>query len=186
MNCRSVRFLFLFILLVCGLSRPGPAFTKNGLDCSAGSDNNLVIYLVRHAEKDAEPAADPPLTPRGLARAEDLPRLIRLDALVAIYSTPLRRTRDTVGPTAAAAGLDITEYAAGDPAGLVAGLRVHRGGAVLVAGHSNTLPEILSLLGVMDELVIADDEYGDLFIVTIPGQGKAFLQRERFGDDTGR
>lgn len=183
MNKSSAGVFFLLILLFYGLSRPGPVLAKKGLDCEAVNDTRLVVYLVRHAEKEAEPAADPPLTARGRARAEALSQLIPLAELVGVYSTPLRRTRDTVGPAAAAAGLEITEYPAADSAVLVAGLRVHRGGAVLVVGHSNTLPEILCLLGIATSIEIGDDEYGDLFIITLRDRDKPFLQRARFGDD---
>jgi hypothetical protein len=37
---------------------------------------------------------------------------------------------------------------------------------VLVVGHSNTLPEIMKGLGVTEPVVIAEDEFDALFVVT--------------------
>ena len=42
----------------------------------AGAGKVTTVFLVRHAEKAAEPAQDPPLTEAGKARAEALARLL--------------------------------------------------------------------------------------------------------------
>jgi hypothetical protein len=41
-------------------------------------------------------------------------------------------------------------------------------GNVLVVGHSNTLPEILKGLGVIEPVTIAENEFDSLFVVTRP------------------
>ena len=54
------------------------------------------------------------------------------------------------------------------------------GQAVLVSGHSNTIPAIIKELGVTEEVKIADRDYDNLFVVTIEG-GKARLTRLHYG-----
>src|ERR1700694_910208 len=65
----------------------------------------LVLVLVRHADKAAEPADDPPLTAAGAKRAQDLAAALRTAGVTAIITTQLRRTRETAQPLATALGL---------------------------------------------------------------------------------
>ena len=60
------------------------------------------VYLVRHAEKGTTPAADPPLTSAGEARARALATLLADSGVTAVITTNLVRTRDTGKPLAAA------------------------------------------------------------------------------------
>ena len=60
-------------------------------------------------------------------------------------------------------------------------LRNHANESVLVAGHSNTVPQILASLGVKSRVVLADGDYGDLFVVKLSVDGSK-LDRRRFGD----
>jgi phosphohistidine phosphatase SixA len=143
-----------------------------------------IVVLVRHAEKEARPGdPDPPLTDAGRRRAERLAAMLRDAKPDAIYTTPYRRTRDTVAPTAALAGVEPIEIGAGDREGLVQRLAGgHAGETVLVCGHSNTLPAILRDLGVPEPGTIADDEYDGLYLLALrPGERPALL-RLRFGD----
>jgi phosphohistidine phosphatase SixA len=146
--------------------------------------NQIVVYVVRHAEKLVSPDApkDPPLTELGSLRAAALARAIDAPALVAVYATPFARTKGTAAPAAEAAGLPISEYAPDDTIGLVAKIRSAGSGRVLVVGHSNTVPEIVKALGVMDPIALGDGDYGDLFVVTLSPDGTATLERKRFGD----
>jgi hypothetical protein len=54
-----------------------------------------LVLLVRHAEKAAEPADDPPLTAAGAERAQALATALQDAGVTAIITTPLRRTRET-------------------------------------------------------------------------------------------
>jgi len=134
------------------------------------------VLLVRHAEKDERAGPDPPLLPQGGERAKRLAAMLSRVDLVAIYATPTRRTQATARPVAEAAGLEITTT--GEPATeLAKRLRAHRGGTVLVVGHSNTLPEILRALGAGDHSV---EGYENLFVVTLAGPGPPEVLRLRF------
>jgi broad specificity phosphatase PhoE len=57
----------------------------------------------------------------------------------------------------------------------------HKGGDVLVVGHSNTLPAILRELGIKKRFGIALDEYDNLFVVRIAKDGKATILHLHYG-----
>lgn len=152
--------------------------TRAPVDATAST-----VFLVRHAEKaTADGGEDPPLTEAGLQRARALVEALPVDQISTIYTTPFVRTRETAAPVAEAAQLEPTLVDPADIEGLVRMLeRTPRGSAALVVGHSNTLPPILEGLGV-DRPEIADDQYGDLFVVRLDEDGAATLQRRHFGD----
>jgi phosphohistidine phosphatase SixA/ketosteroid isomerase-like protein len=147
---------------------------------SAGS----LVLVVRHAEKAPDSGdGDPPLSARGSERARALAKLLRSARLGAVYATQYRRTRETVAPSARAAGLEIHARPAGEPERLVRTLLANRRGqTVLVAAHSNTVPRILAALGVKKRIMLADADYGDLFIVSPRAGQPAPWIRMRFGD----
>ncbi|MGB1275236.1 MAG: phosphoglycerate mutase family protein [Nannocystaceae bacterium] len=160
-------------LLAC---RPGPSTTPG--------EPVTTVYLVRHAEKQTGPDADPKdpsLTVEGLARARQLPKELADAQLVAIVSSPLERTRQTVAPVAERTGLAILDVAPTDIEGILAEVAKAEGQAVLISGHSNTVPSILAALGVEPAVTLSEGDYGDLFVVTIRGS-TATLERRRFGD----
>lgn len=140
------------------------------------------VILVRHAEK-AEDGRDPPLSAVGQARAERLVHVLSELDLEAIYATEYRRTAETVAPVAARFGLPVRTAEARDVSGLAARLRSeHRGQVVLVAGHSNTVPELIAAILGRDVLVeITEEEYDDLFVVRLEPDGRASYLRLNYG-----
>ena len=64
----------------------------------AGQGAGITVYLVRHAEKGTTPAADPPLTATGEARAAALVAVLRDAGVTAAITTDLVRTRATAQP----------------------------------------------------------------------------------------
>ncbi len=142
-----------------------------------------VSYIVvRHAEKAGDDARDPSLSDAGRARAEALATLLRSRDIVAAYATDYRRTRDTAAPTAIAHDVSITSYDADAPAAAVA-TRLRRGrdhGTVLVVGHSNTVPGIVSALCGCEVAAIDESDYGNLFEVRIRGDAPPELAHRRF------
>ena len=143
-----------------------------------------MVYVVRHAEKDLAAAdpKDPKLSEQGQRRAAALAQQIDAEALVAVYATPYARTLATAAPSAEAAGRRITEYPADGATRLAADIRALERGKVLVVGHSNTVPEILKALGVVEPVELGDGDYGDLFVVTLAADGNATMERRRFGE----
>jgi broad specificity phosphatase PhoE len=140
------------------------------LACAAPAAAQQTVFLVRHAEK-ANQSTDPALSEAGLARARALAALLARARVTAIYATQYQRTVQTVQPLADALKLKVERMPADDTRALVARLRSrHASDVVVVAGHSNTVPEILRLLGGTTREEIADDDFSNLFVV-VPRPG---------------
>jgi broad specificity phosphatase PhoE len=142
------------------------------------------VIVIRHAEKDLSAGAvDPPLDQAGEARAALLVRMFgdaqSLGHVDAIYVSPALRNRLTAAPLAARLGINVTVAPADDPKGLARrALREHRGARILIVGHSDTVPEIVSALSGVEKIPdIGDQEYGTMYIVTVPRIGHANLLR---------
>jgi broad specificity phosphatase PhoE len=157
------------------------------LAASTLAAQTTTVILVRHAEKAAQPAADPPLTAEGEARAKDLWDAVKDAGINAIISTQFARTKSTVQPTAAALGLTPEIVSAGGAshmADVAAAVKKHAGHTVLVVGHSNTVPGIIAALGAKKPADICDLEYDNLYVVTLAPDGKANLVRGKYGART--
>jgi broad specificity phosphatase PhoE len=142
------------------------------------------IFLVRHAERadagspsGAAMANDPELSDAGRARAASLAAILADAQVTAIYTTEYKRTRQTAEPLAAARKLAVTTIKANEPTRLLESLKGATGN-VLVVGHSNTVPDILLGLGIRTPVTIKEDEYDNLFILTMGPEPK--LVRLRF------
>lgn len=130
-----------------------------------------LVFVVRHAERaDAGTggattmATDPDLSDAGRARAESLAAALKDAKITAIFVTPYKRTRQTAEPLATALGVQPTEIDAKDMGRLIEKVKAASGN-VLVVGHSNTVPDILSKLGADDAPKLADADYDNLFVV---------------------
>ncbi len=162
--------LFLALILTCFML-PRPALGQE----------TTVIFLVRHAEKEAQPVDDPALTAAGRLRSEELAKLLADTDLKAIYSTDLTRTRETAAPVGRGSALSIQYYDPSDLAGLAETLQT-LGGNALVVGHSNTTPILVELLGgapggPIDEAA----EYDRLYILTMTA-GEVVTTLLRYGE----
>jgi broad specificity phosphatase PhoE len=144
------------------------------------------IILVRHAEKNIEPAnPDPDLSPAGQARAQELARMFGDAGIKAIYATQYKRTQETVKPLAEKIGVPATTIDAKNTAELVKQIRAqHNGDVVFVAGHNNTVPEIIAALGGPQLPVIPETEFDNLYVVTIYRVGKAKVLKMKYGSAT--
>lgn len=139
---------------------------------------DAVWYVVRHAEKATEPARDPVLTEAGARRADALARLLADVPLVAVSSTNTTRTRSTASPTASQHHLDVGLY--DDLATMVAAGKAE-GGARLVVGHSNTVTQIIELLGGRPGNAVAESEFDRLTLVVAPEGGPVTTIVLRYG-----
>jgi 2,3-bisphosphoglycerate-dependent phosphoglycerate mutase len=152
------------------------------------SQATTTIIFVRHAEKDSLTAEDPGLSPAGRRRAAELARqLVDADVVAgvdAIYSTPFKRTLDTALPLAEALGLEINRYAPSDNEAVLATiLHSHKGKVILVVGHSNTVPTLMADLGASKRVPpIAEFEYDNIYVASIPWFGKTKAIRLRYGE----
>jgi broad specificity phosphatase PhoE len=147
-------------------------------------DAPTVVVLVRHGEKGTTPAADPPLTDAGNARAQALVKALGGAKLGAVITTQLTRTRETGRPAAEAAKLTMetvpTGAAATHAKAVADAVRAHAGQTVLVVGHSNTVTAIIAALGGPQLPDLCDSEYSSLFTLVLDKSG-ARLVRGSYG-----
>jgi len=152
------------------------------------SQATTTIIFVRHAEKAGAMDEDPPLSDAGRARVAELTRqLVDADVVAgidAIYATPYKRSQETARPLADALHIPITTYDAADTEDVLDNiLEEYKGKIILVVGHSNTVPELIANLGASKNVpTIAEDEYDNIYIVSIPWFGKTKTIRLRFGE----
>lgn len=131
-----------------------------------------MVILTRHAERAdgaaamataAGTPADPPLSAAGEARAQKLLTMLADANITAIFTTELRRTKDTAAPLAAKLKLAPEVIAASQAAVVAEAIKAKATDTVFVVGHSNTVPAIIKALGGPD-VTIGDNEYDNLFI----------------------
>jgi broad specificity phosphatase PhoE len=146
--------------------------------------DSTTFIVIRHAEKDLSVSVtDPPLSPAGEARAALLAQMFgdadTLGHVDAIYVSPALRNRLTAAPLAARLRLGATVAPADDPRGLARrALREHGGGRVLIVGHADTVPRIVAELSGNPKIPeIGDQEYGIMYVVSVPRIGHANLLR---------
>ena len=158
-----------------------------GLAWFLESQATTTVIFVRHAEKMTTPIDDPGLSPAGLRRAAELKRqLVDADVIAgidAVYSTPFRRTEETARPVADALDLPLYSYDAADTEAIMESIvREHKGKIILVVGHSNTVPALIGNMGASKTVPeIAENEYDNIYIVSIPWFGKTKTIRLRYG-----
>lgn len=146
------------------------------------SPEKTTILLVRHAEKEGA-GRDPVLSKKGSERADNLRKKLSGYSIKEIYSTPFKRTLNTAKPTADALGIEIKEYMPQKDMSqfLDSIIEENRGHTVLIVGHSNTTPILVNQLIGEDKLTaLNEDDYGDLFIVTVSKTGEGKLELDKF------
>jgi phosphohistidine phosphatase SixA len=148
------------------------------------------VVVVRHAER-APGDDDPHLSDEGAARAQTLAWMLQDAGVTTIYSTPYHRTRETVGPLAERLGLEVRlenvggSREEGDAPYRAFAQRIlerHPGEVVLVAGHSNTVPGIVTAFGAGEVGPLTTEEYDHLFVLSLPATGPPALLRLHFGE----
>jgi broad specificity phosphatase PhoE len=94
--------------------------------------------------------------------------------LTGVYSTPYKRTNETVDAIARENNLAVTEYDPGNKEFLAVEVNKNKGGSLLVSGHSNTVPAMVNQLVGSDRFENLEDwQYDFLYIVNI-GQDTTF------------
>jgi phosphohistidine phosphatase SixA len=151
------------------------------------------VFLVRHAEKEDEPKQDPPLKKEGVARSQELARMLSSAGIKAIYTSQFLRTKQTAEPLTAKTGVAITALtlkpnpsnlrliAEESTAELVNKILQRPGDSALVIGHSNWIPDVIKMLGGDVVPIIDEQKFDDLFIVTVYGKGKAKVVQLKYG-----
>ena len=128
------------------------------------------VFVVRHAERAAEPVDDPALSPEGKLRAVALADAFAGAKVSAIITTNYRRTKETAEPLAKKLGLQTIEIgvrkneAAAHVPEVVAAIK-KLSGAVLVVGHSNTVGQIITALTGEPMLPLCETSFSHVFVV---------------------
>ncbi len=129
------------------------------------------VILVRHGDRTGENLND-----LGIARAQELRRVLADANVDAIYASEVPRTQQTAQPLATQLGQTLQLYNTSDIADLANRVSTqHRGKVVLVVGHSNTVPQTLHALGISPQAAnIPDTVFDHFYVLTI---GRRILPR---------
>ncbi len=136
------------------------------------------VILIRHAEKLDNGSQDPPLSDEGIERAQRLALLLSNLKIDHIFSTPFKRTSQTVEELARMNGLEIENYEPKDLRQLPFDFYdKYAGKTIVMSGHSNTTPFVVnSLIGERKfPPQLNEDDYNDIFIITGTELGKGNL-----------
>jgi phosphohistidine phosphatase SixA len=136
------------------------------------------VYLVRHAEKQGT-GTDPALTGCGQARAAALADYFADIKLQAVFSTSYQRTQQTAAGVASSKQLAVIEYEPRQPEKLVQQLTNYNQ-AVLVVGHSNTVPQLVTLLSDIEIAPLTEQDYTMLYQVELGEQVSVTLRHQAF------
>lgn len=156
------------------------------------SQATTTVLFVRHAEQSELPADAMGLSAAGQRRAAELARQLAdadvVAGIDAIYSTPLRPAVETARPIAALLNLPVHSYDVADTEEFVEALvKEYKGKIILVVGHKNTLPQMIGNMGASKVVPpVAEDEYDNIYIVSIPWFGKTKTIRLRYGEPYAR
>lgn len=141
---------------------------------SISGDYHATYYLIRHAEKvRTDPKdPDPALNIDGMMRAKRWATYFEPIKLDEIYITKYVRTKQTISLIAQQKQISPKRY---DPNTIYSEefLKETNGKTVLIAGHSNTTPQLVNqLLGEEKFKEMDDSDNSTLFKVTIDGPDK--------------
>lgn len=178
----SIRSAIRCLLLVAVFG--AGAFPLGAFGVRAAGDASITFILVRHAEKKIVPPEnkDPDISPAGVARAEELARMFGGSGITAIYATQYKRTQQTVKPLADRLGLKVNQVEAGKTPELVKQLRTRKAGEIVfIAGHNNSVPEIIAALGGPQMPIIPETDFDNLYILTVQSDGAAKLLKLKYG-----
>lgn len=131
------------------------------------------IVLFRHAEKQT--GDDPELTAQGHERAKRLAVLLAPLNPTALYTTQYRRTIQTITPLANTTRLKLEYYDPRTLEELAQQLKALEG-VVMVAGHSNTTPELLKILSGHD-FAIDESTFDDVLLLKQTDAGFEFSRQ---------
>jgi len=148
-----------------------------------------IVILIRHADRDVPPAGapddpGPSLNDKGIARSRKLVHVLSTADIQAVYTSHFTRAKMTVKTFLVAhsnlptvrldAATELKDHI----------LTHHAGQTVLVVGHSNTVPELIKLLGGPSLPIIDDCEFDNLFVLVKHSTTKASVSKLKYGEPT--
>ena len=167
----------------------GYTFVALGLASLLQQRASTTVIFVRHADTDvAMSDEDLPLNARGRQRADILADFMKdIDVVAgvnAIYASDKRRTQETAAPLAKRLNLPVQIADHHDIDGFMDHvLDEHSGDIVLIVSHKDTIAPLIDELHGSKRLpAFADDDYNEVYIITIPAYGKVKTLRLHYGD----
>ncbi|MDQ0636662.1 broad specificity phosphatase PhoE [Pedobacter sp. W3I1] len=137
------------------------------------------VWIVRHAEKDKSNPQDtnPDLSDEGRVRAGDLATYLKKVKFDAAFATPTKRAHQTLDSLVIPKVIDYKDIKS-----LVDSIKTNYvGKTVIVAGHSNTVLEIIEALGgKKPKEELTDDDYDYIFELAVK-EDKARVKMEQYG-----
>jgi len=153
------KLLILIFAFSCSLT--GFAQEKSDL-----TSKTTKLILIRHAEKK-DNSKDPELSEEGHLRAKKLNDLLVDVKIDKLYSTPYKRTKQTLAVIANENSFEIENYNPNDVTFHTTLLNNNIGKTVLVVGHSNTIPTLANkLIGENKYKQLEENEFGKIWILT--------------------
>jgi phosphohistidine phosphatase SixA len=141
------------------------------------------VVIARSSESVFGSIADPPLITAGEQRAERLAHMFAaapasVGRITAIYVASTRRTQQTVAPLAGLTGLTPTVVPDNELDYLSRRiLSAHRGQVVLFVGTAASVAPLIRALTGTELAPIREDDYGALYVVSVPPLGSAGILR---------
>ena len=151
------------------------------------SQATTTVIVVRHADIAATLGGDPGLSPAGGMRAAELSRVLGdadvVKGLDAILVAPIRAARETAAPLAQRLNLPVQDMAMTEPDRVAKRiLKDWKGRIVLVVAEPAVIPVLIpKFQGSKKVPPLADNEYDNLYIVSIPWYGKVKTLRLHYG-----
>ena len=141
------------------------------------SQELTTIILVRHSEKVKDGSKNPPLNKAGAERSTNLAALFTKQDISALYATPFKRTQETLQPIADQKELEIQSYEPfANEDWLKELIKKHKGGTIIISGHSNTIPNLSNvLLGDKKFTQFDESDYSNLIVIVANEVGKGKL-----------
>lgn len=176
------------IVLQMALILAAAAFVDRGeavAQPSTTSELPAAIIIIRHAEKAAAPADDPPLTKDGEKRAADLVHSLQDMRVDAILTSQKRRTIETARPLALARKITpkeirFTGSAATDIQNIRTEIGMLKGQAVVIVSHSEFIGDLIGAFSVEGLPKVCGNIF-DHFFMLLPGEGRMQLIKTRYG-----
>jgi len=136
------------------------------------------VVVVRPGEFGPANQPDPALASAGEQRAQRLAQLFGVAAppgrIEAIYVTAGRRMQQMAAPLAARLGIQPVVISSGDVDEAAArALNDHRGSAVMVVASAAAIPKLVNALSGIKIASLSQDEYDEIYIVSVPVLGSA-------------
>ena len=138
-----------------------------GVAAVAAAAEPSATYVMRHLQKAT--GDDPGLSEEGRKNAQRVAAMFASERPGTIYVSATRRARETAAPLAARLGLTAKEYDPRDTSGLIEKVK-SESGIVLIVGHSNTVPDIVELLGGEKPAALQETDFGAIWRVAPDGK----------------